>query len=69
MALILLDSLNFIYKTIPINDLNANPINPVMSIVKPSPRKPSGTLEYFSFSLIAANAIMAKKNPEPEPKP
>ena len=53
----------------PINDLNANPINPVMSMVIPNPFRPSGTLEYFNLSRIAAKAIIAKKNPVPDPKP
>ena len=50
-------------------DLNANPIKPVINIVIPRPFKPSGTFEYFNFSLIAANAMIAKNRPSPEPKP
>ena len=59
----------FIYKAIPIKDLNANPIKPVSSIVIPKPLRPSGTLEYFSLSLIAASAMIAKKKPKPDPNP
>ena len=50
-------------------DLKANPMRPVINMVIPNPFRPGGTFEYFSFSRIAANAIMAKKNPKPDPKP
>lgn len=49
--------------------MKAIPINPVMNIVIPKPFKPSGTLEYLSFSLIAAKAMIARKKPIPDPKP
>ena len=61
--------LNVIYKTIPINDLKAIPINPVRIIVIPKPFNPFGTLLYFNFSLIAASAIIAKNHPKPDPDP
>ena len=54
---------------IPIKLINAMPIKPVMNMVIPRPFKPSGTLEYFNFSLIAANAIIANAKPVPDPKP
>ena len=50
-------------------DLKAKPIRPVINMVIPNPLRPGGTFEYFSFSRIAASAMMAKKNPTPDPKP
>ena len=45
------------------------PISPVISMVIPKPFKPLGTLEYFSLSRMAANAIMASNQPIPDEKP
>ena len=53
----------------PIKDINAIPINPVINIVIPSPLRPSGTLEYFNLSRIAAKAMIAKNQPIPEENP
>lgn len=53
----------------PIKALKAKPIRPVISMVIPKPLSPEGTMEYFNFSRIAARAMMAKKNPKPDPKP
>ncbi len=57
------------YSTMPINDLKAMPISPVRIMVMPRPFSPLGTLLYFSFSLMAASAIMARNQPNPEPAP
>ncbi len=44
-------------------------MSPVISIVNPNPFKPSGTLEYFNFSLIAAKATIANIKPSHDPTP
>ncbi len=57
------------YNAIPIKDLKASPINPVMSMVNPRPLSPLGTLEYFNRSRIAASATIAIMKPVPDPNP
>ncbi len=44
-------------------------MRPVIIKVIPNPRRGAGTLEYFSFSRIAAIPTMARNQPTPEPKP
>jgi len=53
----------------PRKDMKAIPIKPVSNMVIPNPFSPSGTCEYFIFSLMAAMATMAKKKPTPEENP
>ena len=58
-----------LYMAIPIKDMKAMPINPVIRKVIPRPFSPSGTLEYLRRSRIAARATMASNQPIPEEKP
>ena len=53
----------------PENVMKAIAINPVSSIVIPSPRNGFGTFEYFSFSLMAAIAMIASIQPIPDETP
>ena len=61
--------LTFYYKLIPEKPKNAIEINPVSSIAIPTPLRVGGTLEYLILFLTVANETIAKKNPNPDPKP
>ncbi|CQR22293.1 Uncharacterised protein [Yersinia enterocolitica] len=64
-------SMNYscLYKFTPEKDINPKAISPVVIKVIPNPCKPAGTLAYFIFSRIPANATMANIQPIPEPNP
>ncbi len=49
--------------------MKANAISPTIMNVIPNPRRPGGTLLYFSFSRIPASATIANAQPNPDAKP
>ena len=54
---------------IPEKHMKAMAMSPVRRKVMPSPRRDSGTLEYLSFSRMAAKATIASQKPTPLPAP